>query len=601
MKRILFVIAMVLAMMATVGCHKVKVPAVVTVKVSYVSDQSCLVEGEVTSDGGDEIIEKGVCWGIVEDPLVTDAHQSCGMGEGVFSCEISGLTAETSYWFRAYAINDVGVGYGNSIQITTLPPGDLPAELLPTVTTIAVTDVTQTSCKAIGRLEADGGSPALSMGVCWDTAHLPTLENSFAYALQGVTGTFSCDVMGLSMGTSYYVRAFACNEIGIGYGDELELTTQSGTGGQPTGYPQLGASEVQEVGQTTAVFLGDVLFDGGGMILERGFCYGTRPNPTINDRHVVASTVGTGAFGCEVDDLQPWTRYYVRSYAKNQMGLSYGTLCSFRTLTDMPWAYPGALNGVFSVSDEVEVVFSQGNLQYHPYHGKWRFALGQSDRVGLNNNLVTNIYNGWIDLFGWGTSGYPHGAVCYQPWSTSVNAADYSAYGQPSSDLCDQTGFADWGINAIENGGNEAYCGWRTLTKDEWNYLLHQRHTLSGVRFAAGNVEQENGLLLFPDDWDASSYPLNCPNEMSVFDSNAISDSDWHTMERQGVVFLPAAGMRAPYLHHSVLDEFGQYWSSTSYFNHTAYAIEFTDRILLTNQSESKCHGLSVRLVRPIR
>ena len=83
----------------------------------------------------------------------------------------------------------------------------------------------------------------------------------------------------------------------------------------------------------------------------------------------------------------------------------------------------------------------------------------------------------------------------------------YSAYGIDSCDLGDHDGQADWGYNAISNGGNEEGL-WRTLTMDEWLYLLDMRNTTSGMRFAKANVEGVNGLLLLPDDWDIAFYNL---------------------------------------------------------------------------------------------
>ena len=115
----------------------------------------------------------------------------------------------------------------------------------------------------------------------------------------------------------------------------------------------------------------------------------------------------------------------------------------------------GALSGVFSTSDSTMVHFSQGNLQYRASTNTWRFATSQYDIIGLDNNKVSETYDGWIDLFGWGTSGYNHGAVCYQPWSVSVTEANYNAYGNTDYNLFDETGKADWGYNAISNGGNQ--------------------------------------------------------------------------------------------------------------------------------------------------
>ena len=108
----------------------------------------------------------------------------------------------------------------------------------------------------------------------------------------------------------------------------------------------------------------------------------------------------------------------------------------------------GLLNGTFSINEQVQVGFSKGNLQYQASTNTWRFAEEQTDYIGAANSSISSTNSGWIDLFGWGTSGINHGAVCYQPWSTNQNNANYYAYGNGTNNLFNQTGQADWGYNA---------------------------------------------------------------------------------------------------------------------------------------------------------
>ena len=113
-------------------------------------------------------------------------------------------------------------------------------------------------------------------------------------------------------------------------------------------------------------------------------------------------------------------------------------------------AQTGAVNGKFSISNGNQIAFSKGNLQYQASTGTWRFAANQYDAIGSDNSNISPTYTGWIDLFGWGTGS--------NPTITSTNNDDYTI-------------FVDWGNNAISNGGNEANL-WRTLTNNEWKYLL---------------------------------------------------------------------------------------------------------------------------------
>ena len=226
----------------------------------------------------------------------------------------------------------------------------------------------------------------------------------------------------------------------------------------------------------------------------------------------------------------------------------------------------GAVDGLFSVGENKQVYFSKGNLQYQPSSNTWQFAWNQYDFIDRNDYIVIDEnYDEWIDAFAWGTSGNNHGSVCYQPWSNSRNDSDYYAYGDSVASLFDYTGQADWGCNPISNGGNQANQ-WRTLAKDEWEYVFDKRATLSGARFAHAVVNGVLGIVLFPDDWDPSVYLFTQINKKDVFgtlDTNVISESDWHALHYQcGLVFLPAY-YRA-----------GSYWSSSYYDKDDQYGID---------------------------
>ncbi len=262
----------------------------------------------------------------------------------------------------------------------------------------------------------------------------------------------------------------------------------------------------------------------------------------------------------------------------------------------------GALEGVFSVSALQQVRFSMGNLQYMASSNTWRFAENQYDFVGLSNNHISSTYDGWIDLFGWGTSGNNHGAVAYQPWSTSIVESHYNAYGSATYDLFSQTGQADWGYNAISNGGGQTNQ-WRTLTQEEWAYLINSRNTASGIRFAKGIVNDIKGLILLPDDWSSSTYTLNDTNTASAhYTVNVIPASDWAVLQNAGAVFLPAAGSRYDvsvngYSTPNKTSANGYYWTSTHQDTDGAYMFKFNNYSCPTQWTQYRYIGMSVRLV----
>ena len=270
----------------------------------------------------------------------------------------------------------------------------------------------------------------------------------------------------------------------------------------------------------------------------------------------------------------------------------------------------GAINGKFTINANGDkIYFSQGNLQYQASTNTWRFGESQYDYVGnatlgtvyengikCNNNLISQDYSGWIDLFGWGTSGYNHGAVCYYPWSTSTSYSYYYAYGNDGYSLCDQTGQADWGYNPISNGGYQPNQ-WRTLTGFEWDYVFDNRTTTSGIRYAKAKVCDINGVILLPDDWNPNYYNLTNTNSVGDdFSSNIITAAQWIELEQYGVVFLPAAGNRDGTTINNV-GNVGSYWSASRDDWGLATNAYFHNADLIPFFYTSRSDGISVRLV----
>jgi hypothetical protein len=185
----------------------------------------------------------------------------------------------------------------------------------------------------------------------------------------------------------------------------------------------------------------------------------------------------------------------------------------------------GAINGLFTInSNGDQVYFSQGNLQYQASTNIWRFADEQFDYIGGDNCNISENYEGWIDLFAWGSGNNPVSFGC-----------------------CDT--FSDWGNNPISNGGNTS-SQWRTLSNEEWSFLLFDRTTLSGLRFVEARVNGVHGVIILPDNWDCT------------VSWNPIDSETWNCVyETNGAVFLPAAGrlFYNSYYNNYYLDNQGRY------------------------------------------
>lgn len=265
----------------------------------------------------------------------------------------------------------------------------------------------------------------------------------------------------------------------------------------------------------------------------------------------------------------------------------------------------GASNALFSIASDRKVKLAKGNLQYRASTSTWRFAENQFDIVGSDNANIASDYNGWIDLFGWGTSGWNSGAKAYLPYSTLSGEEDYWVGGEAYNGLVGEYSNADWGVyNAIENGGNMAGM-WRLLTRDEMGYLIFGRlaSTVNGVanaHYAPAQVAGINGILVFPDIY---VHPKEVPAPVGInsydaaYTDNIYNIEQWSMMENAGCAFLPAAGCRQG-TTVSEVNEYLYYWTSTPYcFDAAGVLMMQYSGYISISYLMGRGRGQSVRLV----
>lgn len=500
-----------------------------------------------------------------------------------FVIKFSNLNLGTKYYYY--------YEYDNGVDVLKTDVNSFLAiiEGLPEVTTSEVTEIYTTTATCGGEVTNDGGLTVKARGVCWGKTPNPNLSDSHTTDGTG-TGHFTSHLTELSKNTTYYVRAYATNDKGTSYGEQKMFTTLSGLLTVTT-------NEVTNITANSATCGGNVTDDFGVGVSVKGICWNTRPDPTIYDNSTVFfGGGGTGSYTCNMTGLKANNLYYVRAYAKSSDGIIvYGNQVTFSTLN--PNIPAGAVAGLFSVSPTKQVFVAKGNLRYKASTNEWRFAERQYHIIGHGNNHVSPTYNDWIDLFYWGTSGYDHGAVCYQPWSTSNRNEDYYAYGSSSYNLFDQTGKADWGYNAISNGGN-AENMWRSLTREEWNYMMFTRDTGSGIRYAKATVNGIKGLVVVQDNWNNAVYALNNTNQYdSTFDTNIISAEEWdNILEVNGAVFLPFAGTRDQTMVNNLTFN-ALYWLSSLSVNGGACCGGIYEEGIYVLETYWRNAGLPVRLV----
>ena len=545
-------------------------PQVQSNDITDVQLTSAMLNGLLVSDGNDTAVIVGFCWSENEEPTISDTLQIVEIKDNIFSYYLSNLKDETQYFVRAFAQNKIGVAYGEVKAFTTA------STVIPTVLTTAATQVTTNSAIVGGNVTDDGGAEVTERGIVYATTPNPTTANSKLTSGSGV-GEFTCDLTDLQSNATYYARAYAINKKGTAYGEEVSFTTNKNIV-----LPSLITNIITQITETTAVAGGNVTSDGNASVTERGVVYSTNPNPVITNLYntIKPCGSGTGSFTCELTNLQPNTTYYVRAYATNEKGTAYGEEVSFTTKKEDIDNPPSNLTAMpFSVSASKQVFFSKGNLQYHPANDEWRFAESQLDYIGDANSNCSSSYNGWLDLFGWSTSSTNFGV------STSEDNADYSG------------SFVDWGKNKI---GNNASNMWRTLTYDEWEYIMFNRSNADNLKGIA-QVNGVNGLILLPDEW-------TCPNGVtfksgfySSFDAigyekfQKFTADQWSKLEAVGAVFLPASASR----NGSNVGDWqyaGSYWSSTGFDGVARYLLFRSDVVVL--QNASRYMGLLVRLAK---
>ena len=270
------------------------------------------------------------------------------------------------------------------------------------------------------------------------------------------------------------------------------------------------------------------------------------------------------------------------------------TLPNSPTFTDEGYTPIGSHGGLFTIStDGKKAWFSQGNLEQQPSSNTWRFCAPQYDYY-ISFSL-TNTYSGWNQLFCWGTSGWNGGVTAYQPYATDTRADQYYLGNNANNDLTGNFANADWGVfNRISNGGMQKGL-WRTLTHDEWNYLIYNRTNRCGIGKVGGS-NGIRGIFLFPDNFQMpSGFAYNLNN----WTLNIYSTDQWSELESRGAIFLPMVPCRNT--NGEYLESLSAYWSSTtSEVNNTIWGVKLitgdTPKVSIVN-TLPRSYGFCVRLV----
>jgi uncharacterized protein (TIGR02145 family) len=192
-----------------------------TTAASSITQTTATTGGIVSSDGGATITTRGVVWSTSANPTISLTTKTTdGTGIGAFTSNITGLSANTTYYVRAYGTNNIGTAYGNEVSFTTVA-----ATVLPNLTTTAASSITQTTAVSGGTISSDGGGAITARGVCWSTMANPTIALTTKTIDGTGTGAFTSNITALTANATYYVRAYATNSQGTAYGNEVNFIT----------------------------------------------------------------------------------------------------------------------------------------------------------------------------------------------------------------------------------------------------------------------------------------------------------------------------------------------------------------------------------------
>lgn len=304
-------------------------PDVNTLTIEDVTTTTAIAEGELVSEGDSPVTEMGFVWDTESKPDVgLQTKIQSEISTGVFSEMLSDLETATTYFVRAYAVNEYGISYGDELSFETEEETTI---ILPDIETVSVEEIDETEATITGNLVSSGGGTVTVKGFVWGTDPAPVIDQDNKTSEDGEPGLFSTTIDDLEPGVNYFVRAYATNEEGTAYGNELEFTTLEEDEGD---IPTVTTAAVMGITSTGAISGGNVTDDGGSEVTSRGVVWSLNPDPDINSASMTVDGSGRGSFVSVLSDLIPSTKYYVRAYATNNNGTAYGPQLEFETESD---------------------------------------------------------------------------------------------------------------------------------------------------------------------------------------------------------------------------------------------------------------------------
>ena len=466
MKKLVQILLFMLLLISCEDNNKIynQISTVSTTNIIYQGSTFAISGGTVSNDGGAYVTERGVCWSTNQEPKITDNKYPDGKGMGSFTCNFSGLSPNTTYYVRAYAINSIGTAYGETTSFTT-------KNGLSTVSITGVGNIDSTSVTVGYAISNDGNYTITQRGVCWSTNASPSIADNKTSDGTDV-GTYSSNITGLKPNTTYYVRAYSTNSVGTSYSATKPFTTNSKL-------PSILTISITNIDLTTVKCSSIIGSDGIGLVQERGVCWSTSPNSKVYN-NIATGGAGVGGFKSSITGLIMNTTYYVRAYAIINDYVYYGNEISFNTM--------GAVTDIDGNTYRTVTIGTQTWMVDNLKTTKYR-----------DGTIIPNVTNSW-------------GSLTTGAWCDYNNlAANGIKYGH----------LYNW--YAVNDSRNIAPVGWHIPSDAECtileNYLIAHGGNYDGT-FTGNKLDKS---LADTTDW-AISTTIGAPgNDLSTNNSSGFN------------------------------------------------------------------------------
>jgi hypothetical protein len=469
------------------------VPILTTNVISNITDNSAQSGGNVTSDGNSNITSRGVCWSTFSSPTISNNITNDGNGTGNFLSNMNNLNSNTTYYLRAYATNSIGTAYGNELSFSTTSLS------VPSITTSSISNITANSAQSGGNVTSNGNSTVNSKGICWSTSPNPTNGNVNFMTIDGTgTGAFSSNLTNLSSNTTYYVRAYASNNVGTAYGNELTFTTPI-----VTSLATISTTTASSLTANSALTGGDITNDGNASVTSRGICWGTSTNPTTSN-NITNDGSGTGIFTSSITNLLHNTTYYVRAYAVNSVGTAYGNQISFTT--PGLWSSIGQISGITENNDAM-LILNPNNVWFVGSNvWNWNGSSFNPISSPSSNNLIavggTSSTNIWVlddndGLWKWNGSSWqsfqPNCSISYEDVIVDGNKIILGGNSYQSAGLCISfDNGTTWNLEQACNTGGSQCQDYADMDGNSVNNIWLA--TWGGTSFGIRGITTFNGV-----------------------------------------------------------------------------------------------------------